>query len=74
MAAPNRRIDTIRAVALSSVNTREPTKVFGNSRSTSTTFALGSVHSTAGNSGRMRRKIRSDVHFTVATVAIPRRS
>ena len=74
IAAPSRRTDTTRAEEVSIVTTRCPIKCFGISRSTSTTDALGSVHSTAGSSGRIRRKMRSDVHFTVATVAMPSRS
>ena len=42
-------------------------------RSTRDTLALGSIHSTAASSGRMRRSTRSVVHATVATVAMPRR-
>src|SRR4051794_9030840 len=53
---------------------RRPAHAAGMVRSTMQILALGSTHSTAWASGRMRRRTRSVVHCTVATVGMPRRS
>ena len=75
IAAPNRLTATTRTPAAASTSS---TGVPGPRRSAigpldQHTLALGSTHSTAGASGRSRRRTRSVVQATVATVGMPSR-